>query len=60
VNVYPGTDAIGLTTVELRPVEVEALFSILNFVAIGGTLAEKPDRDMAGRLRDELEIALRE
>jgi len=39
-------------------VEVRALFDILGLVAAGGTLTEKPERDMAGRFKAELETAL--
>jgi hypothetical protein len=42
----------------LSAVEVRALFVILGFVARGGSLLEKPDRDMAARLQAELEAAV--
>jgi hypothetical protein len=58
VQVRPNSDALGGATLQLSAVEVRALFAILNFVAIGGSIAEKPDRDMAVRLQAQLEVAL--
>ena len=58
VQVRPNADAAGGATVQLSAVEVRALFNILNFVARGGSIAEKPDRDMAARLQAQIEVAL--
>ena len=57
VQVRPNADAAGGATVQLSA-EVRALFNILNFVARGGSIAEKPDRDMAARLQAQIEVAL--
>jgi hypothetical protein len=38
--------------------EERALFNILSFVAAGGSLTEKPERDMAARLKADLQKAL--
>ena len=58
VQVRPNAERPGGATVQLSAVEVRALFAILNFVARGGSIAEKPDRDMAARLQAQLEVAL--
>jgi hypothetical protein len=58
VQVRPNADAAGGATVQLSAVEVRALVNILNFVAGGGSIAEKPERDMAARLEAQLEVAL--
>jgi hypothetical protein len=58
VQVRPTADTLGGAAVQLSAVEVRALFAILNFVASGGSIAEKPDRDMAARLQAQLEVAL--
>jgi hypothetical protein len=42
----------------LSAVEVRALWNILGLVAAGGSLTEKPEREMARRLQAELETAL--
>ena len=46
-------------TIKLAPVELLALFNILGDVA-SGAIAEKPERDMAARLRAQLDSALGE
>jgi hypothetical protein len=60
VEVRQGAGPQGGATVDLTVVELRALFSILSFVASGGVTAEKPERDMAARLRTQLERALGE
>lgn len=56
--VRPDAGPSGGATVRLSAAEVRALFNILGLAAAGGTLTEKPERDMAGRLQAELETAL--
>jgi hypothetical protein len=58
VNTRPTADSIGGATVDLSALELRALFNILNIVARGASSTEKPEREMAARLRDELETAL--
>jgi hypothetical protein len=58
VQVRPNADPVGGAAVQLSAVEVRALFNILNFVARGGSVAERPDRDTAARLQAQLEVAL--
>ena len=58
VNIRPTADPIGEATVDLSALEVRALFDFLNIVARGVSLTEKPERDMAALLRDEVETAL--
>jgi hypothetical protein len=58
MDVRPDAGPSGGATVRLSAVEVRALFNILGLVAAGGSLTEKPERDMAGRLQGELERAL--
>lgn len=58
VQVRANAAATGGATVQLSAVEVRALFNILNLVARGGSMAEKPYRDMAARLQTQLEVAL--
>jgi len=48
----------GGATVDLTAGEVRALFNILSFVASGGATAERPEREMAARIRARLERAL--
>jgi len=46
--------------VDLSGAGVRALFGILSLAATGVVLIEKPERDMAARMRAELEVALDE
>jgi hypothetical protein len=58
VEVRPDTGPAGGAAVHLSPVEVRALWNILGLVAAGGSLTEKPEREMARRLQNALETAL--
>jgi hypothetical protein len=58
VEVRLNAAPVGSATIELSADEVRALFNILSFVAAGGSLTEKPERDMAARLRADLQKAL--
>ena len=58
MDVRPDAGPSGGATVGLSAVEVRALVNILGLVAAGGSLTEKPERDMARRLQAELETAL--
>jgi len=58
VQICPNADSAGGATVQLSAIEVRALFNSLNFVARGGSKAEKPDRDMAAPLRAQIDVAL--
>jgi hypothetical protein len=58
VEVRPDTGPAGGAAVHLSAVEVRALWNILGLVAAGGSLTEKPEREMARRLQTELETAL--
>jgi len=60
VKVRQSTGAQGGATVDLTAVELRALVNILSFVASGGVTTERPEREMAARLRAELETALGE
>ena len=58
VEVRPDTGPTGGAAVQLSAVEVRALWNILGLVAAGGSLTEKPEREMARRLQTALETAL--
>jgi hypothetical protein len=60
VEVRQSTGPPGGATIDLTAVELRALFNILSFVASGGVTTEKPERDMAARLRTQLQRALGE
>jgi hypothetical protein len=58
VEVRRSTGPQGGATIDLTAVELRALFNILSFVASGGETTDRPEREMAARLRAELELAL--
>ncbi len=58
VEVRPDTGPAGGATVHLSAAEVRALWNVLGLVAAGGSLTDKPEREMARRLQTELEAAL--
>lgn len=59
VDVRQSTGSQGGATIDLTADELRALFNILTFAASGGVTAERPEREMAARLRAGLETALR-
>jgi hypothetical protein len=60
VKVRQSTDSQGGAIVDLTAVELRALVNILSFVASGGVITEKIEREMAARLRTQLATALPE
>jgi hypothetical protein len=58
VEVRPDAGPTGGAAVQLSAVEVRALWNILGLVAAGGSLTEKPEREMTRRLQAALETAL--
>jgi hypothetical protein len=57
VEVRQNSGPAGGATVDLTAVELRAIVNMLSLVASGGMTAEKPERDMAARLRAQLEQA---
>jgi hypothetical protein len=57
VEVRPDTGPADGAAVHLSAVEVRALWNILGLVAAGGSLTEKPEREMARRLQAELALS---
>jgi hypothetical protein len=57
VVVGPDAGPAGGAAVHLSAVEVRALWNILGLVAAGGSLTEKPEREMARRLQTELALS---